>query len=112
MTEINIPKQLADASWSKTIDGLRVWELNEDAELLITVGHVDKVQFARACDAYAEQQWGDGLAKHHERGFAELAEDVTHRWAQIIDPPKDKYFDFEIEFTKDGCGFPVTVWAA
>jgi hypothetical protein len=118
MSEITIPKQLADASWSLDIDGLRIWELNDDGKLLITVGHVDKDRFARACDTYAARvwgdgdTWGDGLIASYEGGFAELIDHVTHRRAQIVDPPKGRYFDFEVEFTENENGIPLTVWQA
>jgi len=111
ISDIEIPPQLADAGWNDTVNGIRLWELNEDGDLIITVGHLDRTEFAKACDDYARKSWDQGLAGDYEGGLDGMTDDVTHRWAQIIDPPNDQYFDFEVRFTEEGVGFPVTVWS-
>lgn len=112
MTETStpIPQQLADVGANDTIDGIPVWELGEDGDLIITVGHVDPRTFANACDNYALTNWAESLAADYEHGLNDMVDDVTHRWMQIIDPREGTDYEFEVEWAAEGYGTPVTVW--
>lgn len=39
-------------TWPHTYDGIPIFEIGDDGEWLVTLGHVDKTAFAKACDAY------------------------------------------------------------
>lgn len=105
-----IPQQLEEANWKHTYDGIPIWELGEDGDLLITVGHVDPMAFAKACDAYAREIWDYSLAGAVDEGLGQIAGDTTHETARIVDPSDFPYFDFEIKFGEGD--LPMTVWRA
>lgn len=108
---IEIPRQLQDASSETTDTGLTVWELGEDGEILITVGHVDKAMFALACDQYARKMWDYSLAGQVEGGLEEIADRIAHCRARIVDPPQHEYHDFELALGEPG-DFDLTIWDA
>lgn len=108
---IEIPRHLQDALHEITGTGLPVWELCEDGEMLLTVGHVDKAMFAQACDEYARKVWEYSLKDAVEGGLEEVADRISHLRARVIDPPQDAYYDFELAFGEPG-DFDATVWDA
>lgn len=105
-----IPQQLEEADWAHTYDGVRIWELGEDGDLLMTVGHIDRDVFAKACDAYAREIWSYSPAEAVDEGLTQIAGDSTHETARIVDPSDFPYYDFEVKFGEGD--LPVTVWRA
>ena len=96
-----IPRQLQDAQWAYTCEGLKLWELGEDGDHVIAMGHVDITRMASAVLTLSDDEWGDPLGEvfHAE---------IKHTMARIEGTP-DSRADFVVH-TGDDLDFPVTEW--
>lgn len=78
-------EQLESAPYGYTYDGIPVFELGEDCELVITIGHVDKAAFAKAYDAYLDEVCGDQLRDLFGQRFTveQFVAEAEYRKARI-----------------------------
>jgi hypothetical protein len=99
-------------SWPHTYDGIPVWEIGDEGEWLVAIGHVDKATFAKACDAYYRAVSHHSLAEVYDGAttLAEVAEDATHRKADIRHLEEFPHGDFAVLF--DEGDVDVTTWTA
>lgn len=86
-------------------DGIPVVEFGDAGEWLITIGHVDKTTFAKACDAYYRETNGDDWPRAE---VARIADEATYRKARVVNPGAA---DDEWELRLDEGDVDVTVWA-
>src|SRR4051794_35963691 len=61
ITTEQLREQLKTTPYGYIYDGIRIFELGEDAELVVTIGHVDRAAFAKAYDAYLDEVCGEQL---------------------------------------------------
>lgn len=87
-----------------TYDGIPVIELGDAGDWIVTIGHVDKTAFAKACDAFYREVNGDDWPR---AGVARIAEEAKHRKALVVDPDADG----ECVFFFDEGDVDVTTWA-
>lgn len=95
--------------WPHTYDGIPVIEIGDDGEWLVTVGHVDKNKFARACDDYYRDVRNESLTDVYEVSLQEVARETTHKKARIVRLEEFPFGDFELRFDNNG-DVDVTVW--
>jgi len=100
-------EQLKGTPYGYTYNGIPVIELGDAGEWLITIGHVDKAAFARACDAYYRDVNGDDWPRAE---VARIAEEARHRKARIVNP--DEFLVGECEFVFDEGDVDITTWVA
>lgn len=110
VTLAELQDRLKATPWRHTYNGIPIWEIGDDGEWLITVGHVDKGAFAKACDDYYRDVRDESLAEIAGDGIAGIAADVTHKKARIIHPNEFPSGEFEVLF--DDGDVDVTVWTA
>lgn len=100
-TTDQLREQLKTTPYGYTYDGIPVWELGDDAEQVITIGHVDTAAFARAYDAYLEEVCGDDRLGQCFT-VEEFTADAEYRKARIHHVDEFPHGEFEIVFDQAG----------
>lgn len=111
MTDTDTIERLGNPDWTSP-SGIKIWELGEEGELLVTTGRVDKEEFATAVDDYTREAWGESLSTGYADGAGGVAEEVAHRKAHFVDPPALLGCRFEIAYGDREDSFDITMWQA
>lgn len=109
VTLTDLQDRLKAAPWRHTYNGIPVFELGDDGEWLVTIGHVDKAAFVEACDAYYRDTAGHALTEvWHGWTTAEVIEETEHTKARIGYPDEFPAGEFAVWFGEGDVD--VTVW--
>lgn len=102
-TTAELEARLKDTPCGYTYDGIPVFELGDDAELVITIGHVDKAAFAQAYDAYLEEVCGPDRFKLGQCfTVEEFVAEADYRKARIRPMEEFPHGEFEVDIAEDG----------
>lgn len=83
-------------------DGIPIIELGDDAEQVITFGHVDKSALVKAYDAYLRDVCGEPLSKLQGFTVEEFADEAEYQKARIRHLEEFPLGEFEVVFDENG----------
>lgn len=103
VTLAELTERLKATPWPHTftVDGIPVWEIGDEGEWLMTLGHVDKTAFAKAYDAYLEEVCGDDRLGQCFT-IEEFVSEAEYRKARIARLEEFPLGEFEVVLDKAG----------
>jgi hypothetical protein len=104
-TTADLEARLKATPYAYTYEGISVFELGEDGEWLVAVGHVDKDAFAAALDGYYREVREESILDGYYGAvttFSDIAADAKHQKAQIINLEEFPLGEFGLQFGSEG----------
>lgn len=101
-TTDQLREQLKSTPFGYTYGGIPIFELGEQAEQVITIGHVDKAEFARAYDAYLDEVCGGDRTQWQRFTVEEFAAEASYQKARIDQLEEFPLGDFGVVIDESG----------